>query len=59
MEELRMNVTLLKLEISRLKTIVDELVHLIVINNPAQENTETLIRKSQNTLKLLDEFCHR
>jgi hypothetical protein len=59
MEELRREVAQLKVEISRLNTIVDELGYLVVNNIPAQEDAETLIRKSQNTLKILDVFCHK
>ena len=59
MEELRREVAQLKVEISRLNTIVDKLGYLVVNNIPAQEDAETLIRKSQNTLKILDVFCHK
>ncbi len=59
MEELRREVAQLKVEISRLDTIVDELGYLVVNNIPAQEDAETLIRKIQNTLKILDVFLCR
>ena len=58
-EDLSMEVEKLKVEIKNLKQIVDELGYM-VINHPsflAQEDTETLIRKSQNTLKILDKLC--
>ena len=50
MEELQREVAQLKKEIKNLREIVDELGYMIV-NHPsflAQEDTETLIRKSQN-----------
>ena len=59
MEELQREVAKLKVEIKNLRSIVDEL-GFMVVNHPsflAQEDTETLIRKSQNTLKILDKFC--
>ena len=61
MEELQKEVEKLKVEIKNLKQIVDELGYMVV-NHPsflAQEDTETLIRKSQNTLKILDKLCER
>ena len=59
MEELQREVAKLKIELKNLRSIVDELGYMVV-NHPsflAQEDTETLIRKSQNTLKILDKFC--
>ena len=59
MEELQKEVAQLKKEIKILREIVDELGYMVV-NHPsflAQEDTETLIRKSQNTLKILDKLC--
>ena len=58
-EELLIEVEKLKVEIKNLRSIVDELGYMVV-NHPlflAQEDTETLIRKSQNTLKILDKLC--
>ena len=58
-EELQKEVDKLKVDIKNLKQIVDELGYMVV-NHPsfvAQEDTETLIRKSQNTLKILDKLC--
>ena len=58
-EELQKEVEKLKADIKNLRSIVDELGYMVV-NHPsflAQEDTETLIRKSQNTLKILDKFC--
>ncbi len=58
-EELQKEVEKLKVDIKNLKRIVDELGYMVV-NHPsfmAQEDTETLIRKSQNTLKILDKLC--
>ena len=54
MEELQREVAQLKIEVKNLRSIVDEL-GFMVVNHPsflAQEDTETLIRKSQNTLHL-------
>ena len=59
MEELQREIAQLKVEIKNLRGIVDELGYMVV-NHPsflAQENTESLIIKSQNTLKILDKFC--
>jgi len=59
MEELQREVAQLKVDIKKLKTIVDELGYLVV-NNPSimpEKYTETLIRQSQNTLKILDKLC--
>ena len=59
MEELQREVAKLKVEIKNLRSIVDEL-GFMVVNHPsfmAQQDTETLIRKSQNTLKILDKLC--
>jgi len=59
MEGLQREVAKLKIELKNLRSTVDELGYM-VINHPsflAQEDTETLIRKSQNTLKILDKFC--
>ena len=58
-EKSQMEVEKLKVDIENLKKIVDELGYMVV-NHPsflAQEDTETLIRKSQNTLKILDKLC--
>ncbi len=58
-EELLMEVEKLKVDIKNLRQIVDELGYMVV-NHPlflAQEDTETLIRKSPNTLKILDKLC--
>jgi len=58
-EELQKEVEKLKADIKNLRSIVDELGYMVV-NHPlflAQEDTETLIRKSQNTLKILDKLC--
>ena len=56
-EELSMEVEKLKVEIKNLKQIVDELGYIVMNNISTNEDTETLIRKSQNTLKILDKFC--
>ena len=59
MEKLQREVAQLKIEVKNLRSIVDELGYMVV-NHPsflAQEDTETLIRKSQNTLKILDKLC--
>ena len=59
MEELQTEVAQLKVDIKNLRRIVDELGYMVV-NHPsfmAQEDTETLIRKSQNTLKIIDKLC--
>ena len=59
MEELQREVARLKIEIKNLRRIVDELGYMVV-NHPsflAQEDTEILMRKSQNTLKILDKLC--
>ena len=59
MEELQREVAQFKIKIKNLRSIVDEL-GFMVVNHPsflAQEDTETLIRKSQNTLKILDKLC--
>ena len=56
-EELSMEVEKLKVEIKHLKQIVDELGYIVMNNISTNEDTETLIRKSQNTLKILDKFC--
>jgi len=58
-EESQKEVEKLKIEVKNLRRIVDELGYMVV-NHPlflAQEDTETLIRKSQNTLKILDKLC--
>ena len=58
-EELQREVAQLKIEIKNLKQIVDELGY-IIMNNPLirpEKYTETMIRKSQNTLKILDKLC--
>ena len=60
MEELQREVAQLKNEVKNLRRIVDELGYKVV-NHPLfldQEDTETLIRKSQNTLKILNKLCH-
>ena len=60
MEELQREIAQLKVEIKNLRGIVDELGYMVV-NHPsflAQEDTESLIIKSQNTLKILDKLCH-
>ncbi len=57
MEELQRDVALLKREIKNLKSIVDELGYLVVNKIDKVEDTETMIRRSQNTLKILDKFC--
>ena len=59
MEELQREVAQLKVEIKNLRSIVEEIGYMVV-NHPsfmAQQDTETLIRKSQNTLKILDKLC--
>ncbi len=59
MEELQREIAQLKVEMKNLRGIVDELGYMVV-NHPsflAQENTESLIIKSQNTLKILDKLC--
>ena len=56
-EDLSMEVEKLKVEIKNLKQIVDELGYIVMNNISTNEDTETLIRKSQNTLKILDKFC--
>ena len=59
MEELQTEVAKLKVEIKNLRSIVDEL-GFMVVNHPSflvQQDTESLIRKSQNTLKILDKLC--
>ncbi len=54
MEELQREVAQLKIEI---KFFLDELGHIVVNNISVNEDTETSIRKSQNTLKILDKLC--
>ena len=58
MEELQTEVAQLKVDIKKLKIIVDELGYLVVNKIDKEEDTETLIRQSQNTLKILDKLCH-
>ncbi len=59
MEELQREVAQLKIEVKNLRRIVDELGY-IIMNNPLimpEKYTETAIRKSQDTLKILDKSC--
>ena len=56
-DELQKEVEKLKADIKNLKQIVDELGYIVMNNISTNEDTETLIRKSQNTLKILDKFC--
>jgi hypothetical protein len=59
MEELQREVEKLKVEIKNLRTIVDEL-EFMFMNSPSirhEKYTDTAVRKSQNTLKILDKFC--